>query len=412
MFHVKHKLDSCYYAIKKVELSAKRVQKIQEKGQAELDNLLEELRTLARLDHPNIVRYYGGWLEYSASTRNTNYTSIEKRTRRQLLDGPDPSFSVVSSSSGSESEEARDQDGIVLGKDLISFQAIGHADTIDEAHMSPEHSVELPRFEDSEDHVDVSAAEMQDLSQVEPVDPLPKCIVPSPKRRNMNLSLLSETDEMVVKPLELTSSRLSVSNDIVPAAGAAPTYSMLTLHIQMSLHPLTLADFLSPDALGWSTTGTPKFEHCFHPIVSLRILLAILDGVEHLHSEGVVHRDLKPANILLTAQETPTRSHNCIDLSACKSCAGQARKMHIDVRIGDLGLVTSIARPDVALPVMTPTKPAGTEFYCPPGRHEAPTEKLDIFALGVIAFELLWKFSTCKFPLILSDIADSDSEHQ
>jgi translation initiation factor 2-alpha kinase 3 len=38
----------------------------------------------------------------------------------------------------------------------------------------------------------------------------------------------------------------------------------------------------------------------------------------------------------------------------------------------------------------------GTEFYRPPCKAMSTDEKLDVFSLGVIAFELLWKFETSK----------------
>jgi serine/threonine protein kinase len=64
VYHVKHTLDKSEYAVKKVPLNASRVARIRERGQAELDILLAEVVALAKMDHPNIVRYYSGWLEY------------------------------------------------------------------------------------------------------------------------------------------------------------------------------------------------------------------------------------------------------------------------------------------------------------------------------------------------------------
>jgi len=64
VFQCRHKLDGVIYAVKKVPVSERRRQQILIRGQAEVDDLLSELRTLAQLDHPNIVRYFNGWLDY------------------------------------------------------------------------------------------------------------------------------------------------------------------------------------------------------------------------------------------------------------------------------------------------------------------------------------------------------------
>lgn len=64
VYSCRHKLDGVIYAVKKVPVSESRRQQIMIRGQSEIDALLAELRTLAQLDHPNIVRYYNGWLDY------------------------------------------------------------------------------------------------------------------------------------------------------------------------------------------------------------------------------------------------------------------------------------------------------------------------------------------------------------
>lgn len=64
VYQCRHKLDGVVYAVKKVPVSESRRQQILIRGQPEIDDLLSELRTLAQLDHPNIVRYFNGWLDY------------------------------------------------------------------------------------------------------------------------------------------------------------------------------------------------------------------------------------------------------------------------------------------------------------------------------------------------------------
>lgn len=92
---------------------------------------------------------------------------------------------------------------------------------------------------------------------------------------------------------------------------------------------------------------------------ALEAMLKVLDAMHYAHGQGVLHRDLTPANILLDE-------------------AGQAR-------ILDFGIAVSVQevaeRPDIA----------GTPNYLAPEvlANQPPTPGSDIFALGVVLWELL-----------------------
>ncbi|TIA73067.1 hypothetical protein E3P91_01642 [Wallemia ichthyophaga] len=111
-----------------------------------------------------------------------------------------------------------------------------------------------------------------------------------------------------------------------------------------------------------------------------KIFRQVLDGLAYINTLGIVHRDLKPSNIFIDAQG--------------------------DVKIGDFGLATLGVNDsnnsmifDRALvnESSDTTSAVGTSLYIAPeianssGRY---TEKVDIFSLGIIFFEMCNKFRT------------------
>ncbi|XP_072490265.1 interferon-induced, double-stranded RNA-activated protein kinase [Notamacropus eugenii] len=100
--------------------------------------------------------------------------------------------------------------------------------------------------------------------------------------------------------------------------------------------------------------------------LSLNLFQQITAGVEYIHSEKLIHRDLKPSNIFLVDKTK--------------------------IKIGDFGLVTSLKN------VEDRTKGRGTARYmCPEQNNsQAYGNEVDIFALGLILFELLYVCPTVQ----------------
>jgi len=100
----------------------------------------------------------------------------------------------------------------------------------------------------------------------------------------------------------------------------------------------------------------------------LRLLILVCEAVHHAHQRGVIHRDLKPANILVGPDGRP----KILDFGVARATSA------------DLDVTTCATRPGEIL---------GTLAYMSPeqvaGDPDLVDTRSDVWALGVLAFELL-----------------------
>ncbi|HET8948075.1 MAG TPA: serine/threonine-protein kinase, partial [Candidatus Polarisedimenticolia bacterium] len=129
----------------------------------------------------------------------------------------------------------------------------------------------------------------------------------------------------------------------------------------------------------------------------LALLADVADAVHYAHQRGVIHRDLKPSNLVVTEEATaPGASGPGVKAGSGPGAARAA------VKILDFG-VARITDEDVRATKMTEIGVVrGTLSYMSPeqasGRPDAIDVRTDVYALGVILYEML----TGALPLDLS----------
>jgi len=114
-----------------------------------------------------------------------------------------------------------------------------------------------------------------------------------------------------------------------------------------------------------------------------RLFIQIVEGLAYIHSQGLIHRDLKPGNIFLDSKD--------------------------NVKIGDFGLAVTGNAP--VQPIVEGgmasahggsvgdgsfTSEVGTAMYVSPEILQGAkySQKVDIYSLGIMFFEMVYRFST------------------
>ncbi|XP_064275086.1 eukaryotic translation initiation factor 2-alpha kinase 3 isoform X2 [Passer domesticus] len=413
VFEARNKVDDCNYAIKRIRLPNRELAR---------EKVMREVKALAKLEHPGIVRYFNAWLE--APPERWQEKMDEQWLKDESTDWPlsspspmdVPSFKITtepfstkehievtaasservrsvgipcgqSDSSGSQfsplefsDTDNRDlqhsedpllnlQDSVLTGCDVedstINSNELGHSMEICSSAVPVVHLKEGTSssivFEDSGCGNASSKEDKVDVSHNEsPSEDKGKTTKESDNKKSASGSPLS------VSPPRPTSLSLDLSKNT--AEKVKPTSPKVYLYIQMQLcRKENLKDWMSRRC----TIEERERTEC------LQIFLQIAEAVDFLHSKGLMHRDLKPSNIFFTMDDV--------------------------VKVGDFGLVTAMDQDEEEESVLTPmpayarhTGQVGTKLYMSPEQICGNTysHKVDIFSLGLILFELLYPFST------------------
>ncbi|XP_056286686.1 eukaryotic translation initiation factor 2-alpha kinase 1 isoform X2 [Pseudoliparis swirei] len=364
VFTVTNKLDGQYYAVKKIL--------IRKVSKDDCMKVLREVKVLSSLLHVNVVGYHTAWMEHVQP-------AAYPKSLLPALESPEQQDSFDESSDDTS------------GSSSIVFQSLSRAPTDWSADV-------LPREADPV-RASVQTPETGQVVCAKTMRRIPTNYVPCvflgqggpPKNSkcpamgwDSSALLEEESSRSSIEP-NGNNNNACIDKDFQPRAGknrtAKPSKEVqfhLMLYIQMQLCERSLKDWISERNSKPREEQTPRCPYaCVDSEHTLNLLRGILEGVDYIHSRGIMHRDLKPRNIFL-------HGNDC------------------HVRIGDFGLA---CRDIIMDGHKGPTSPSsdsshttgvGTFVYAAPeqlkGSHY--DSKSDMYSVGVLALELFQPFGT------------------
>ncbi|XP_035002663.2 eukaryotic translation initiation factor 2-alpha kinase 1 isoform X1 [Hippoglossus stenolepis] len=346
VFKVMNKLDGQFYAVKKILI--KKVSK------DDCMKVLREVKVLSSLQHVNVVGYHTAWMEHVQLAPQSLLPELDSPEQE---DNSDESLSIVFRSLTQASTDAAACDRVSPSetpsvKALVPAQEKGQVVCPQTMHRIPENYVPCVF-----------------LGQKGPIKSS-KC----PAMGWDSSELLEEESGRI----ELNDKSCIDEQWTNGFPTSTEVQFHLMLYIQMQLCERSLKDWISERNEKPKEEQTSKCPYgCVDTEQTLSLLRNILEGVEYIHSRGIMHRDLKPRNIFLHAQDC-------------------------HVRIGDFGLACGRIIADGHKSTASPlsgsshTGGVGTVVYAAPeqlnGSHY--DSKSDMYSIGVLALELFQPFGT------------------
>ncbi|XP_074036650.1 eukaryotic translation initiation factor 2 alpha kinase Gcn2 isoform X2 [Leptinotarsa decemlineata] len=331
---VRNKLDGCDYAIKRIKLNTK--------NEVLTKKIIREVKLLSRLNHENVVRYYNSWIEKATIKKenNTGSESLMEKTRP----GPER------------------KDKLNLNEHLEAFAPTVKSvefsvtyDSVSQGHFVP------PDDESSdEDELSESGFQLEDSDSDD--------IVFERDSDSINTEMEHNSEELSKSSTSFESSTI----DPVTNAKSKEIVNQINfMYIQM--------EFCEKSNLQTAIANNLYLDKDRYQ----RLFREIVEGLSHIHLQGMIHRDLKPANIFLDSGD--------------------------HVKIGDFGLATTsiISKPTENTSSNSPEKVdkedtadesktgyVGTALYAAPeisSKTKIYNEKVDIYSLGIILFEMCYR---------------------
>jgi len=373
VYEVRNKLDGKRYAVKKIRLANFRPD--------DCLKVLREVKLLANLENPNVVRYYSAWLDYSMDeikSENVSLSSTEKvhiHRKRSYL------WPITSEENFKSATDISDTSTSTLNshvEDSVVFMS---------SSMEGAMRNETRRYSDEIYSFDNRQTEQNGRSY---------SLTGNGRFSDSRISNIVEEIEERASSCASTKSTVSLGNSRLLRGKSCPLLNktqlmdeqietiVFDIYIQMELCSGTLKDWISK-------RNDDIFNYGSKIMLSANVDIfnQLLLGINYIHAMGIIHRDLKPCNIFMNTNGTSE------EFIVKIGDFGLARKVDFGTDIKHFneeespeyiaGESSSLATKGIGTCVYAAPEQMSTHFY---------TTKADIYSLGIILFELFVPFKT------------------
>ncbi|XP_033179640.1 eIF-2-alpha kinase GCN2 isoform X3 [Bombus impatiens] len=333
---VKNKLDGGIYAIKRIELNPKNKQ-LHKK-------ITREVKLLSRMNHENVVRYYNSWIESSIIT-----DAVEERASMTFSEKKSP-------------------------------ELLNHLITDDIEKLAPPipiHEVEWNVSYRSRTNTTLPADSDEDNSDASSdIDSDEDCAF-----LMQNLLRMDSSDS--IEFVGDTNYQASASNIKSDENGDMNESKETVREIPFM--------YIQMEFCEKSTLRTAIDNGVYEDQERVwRLFREIVEGLAHIHQQGMIHRDLKPVNIFLDSNDHVKIGD--FGLATTNILSSFVQTMETDKESQGFEKGISFGTEDVG----SLTGQVGTALYVAPelttkAAKAIYNQKVDIYSLGIILFEMCYK---------------------
>ncbi|XP_071876601.1 eukaryotic translation initiation factor 2 alpha kinase Gcn2 isoform X2 [Bombus fervidus] len=331
---VKNKLDGGIYAIKRIELNPKNKQ-LHKK-------ITREVKLLSRMNHENVVRYYNSWIESAIIT-----DEVEEHASMTFSEKKSP-------------------------------ELLNHLITDDIEKLAPPiHEVEWNVSYKSRTNTTLPADSDEDNSDASSdTDSDEDCAF-----LMQNLLRMDSSDS--IEFVGDTNYQTSASNIKSDENGDMNESKETVREIQFM--------YIQMEFCEKSTLRTAIDNGVYEDQERVwRLFREIVEGLAHIHQQGMIHRDLKPVNIFLDSNDHVKIGD--FGLATTNILSSFVQTMETDKESQGFEKGISFGAEDVG----SLTGQVGTALYVAPelttkAAKAIYNQKVDIYSLGIILFEMCYK---------------------